>query len=57
MASLAEHLSGPASPDLFIVPKKSGNGLSLELFGFGLTTIILSCCIIADAFNRRRQSR
>ncbi len=57
MASLAEHLSGPSSPALSIVPKKAATAVSFGLFGFGITTIILSCCILTDALNRTKRSR
>ena len=42
MASLAEHLSGSAAPVLPVNPKIANPG-PLGLFGFGLTTVVLSC--------------
>ena len=42
MASLAEHLSGPPSSALSVVVKTANPG-PLGLFGFGLTTVVLSC--------------
>lgn len=42
MASLAEHLSGPPVEVVSIAPKIANPG-PLGLFGFGLTTVVLSC--------------
>ena len=42
MASLAEHLSGPPAKIVSIAPKIANPG-PLGLFGFGLTTVVLSC--------------
>jgi uncharacterized protein len=42
MASLAEHLSAPTARVISIAPRSANPG-PLGLFGFGLTTVVLSC--------------